>query len=59
MHVPVTPLGIEKVLHGHLPAADDDTGLIVFRLDPTAADSATSAPATCSPRPPSWRCPPS
>jgi fructoselysine-6-P-deglycase FrlB-like protein len=37
LHVPVTPLGIEKVLHGHLPAADDDTGLIVFRLDPTAA----------------------
>ncbi len=36
LHVPVTPLGIEKVLHGHLPAADDDTGLIVFRLDPTA-----------------------
>ena len=38
VHVPVTPLGIEKVLHGHLPAADDDTGLIVFRLDPTAAE---------------------
>jgi fructoselysine-6-P-deglycase FrlB-like protein len=38
VHVPVTPLGIEKVLHGHLPAADDRTGLVVFRLDPTAAD---------------------
>jgi glutamine---fructose-6-phosphate transaminase (isomerizing) len=38
VHVPVTPLGIEKVLHGHLPAADDDTGLIVFRLDPSAAE---------------------
>jgi fructoselysine-6-P-deglycase FrlB-like protein len=38
VHVPVTPLGMEKVLHGHLPAADDDTGLIVFRLDPTAAE---------------------
>ena len=38
MHVPVTPLGIEKVLHGHLPAADDRTGIVVFRLHPTAAD---------------------
>jgi glucosamine--fructose-6-phosphate aminotransferase (isomerizing) len=33
-HVPVTPLGIEKVLHGHLPAADERTGVIVLRLDP-------------------------
>jgi glucosamine--fructose-6-phosphate aminotransferase (isomerizing) len=32
-HVPVTPLGIEKLLHGHLPAADARTGLIVLRLD--------------------------
>jgi len=38
VHVPATPLGTEKVLHGHLPAAVDDTGLIVFRLDPTAAE---------------------
>jgi fructoselysine-6-P-deglycase FrlB-like protein len=38
VHVPVTPLGIEKVLHGHLPAADDRTGIVVFRLDPTAKD---------------------
>jgi glucosamine--fructose-6-phosphate aminotransferase (isomerizing) len=36
VHVPVTPLGIEKVLHGHLPAADGRTGVIVIRLDPTA-----------------------
>jgi glutamine---fructose-6-phosphate transaminase (isomerizing) len=33
-HVPVTPLGIEKVLHGHLPAADERTGVVVLRLDP-------------------------
>jgi glucosamine--fructose-6-phosphate aminotransferase (isomerizing) len=32
-HVPVTPLGIEKVLHGHLPAADARTGLVVLRCD--------------------------
>jgi glutamine---fructose-6-phosphate transaminase (isomerizing) len=37
-HVPVTPLGIEKVLHGHLPAADRRTGLIVMRYDPRAAE---------------------
>lgn len=35
VHVPVTPLGIEKVLHGHLPAADERTGLIVIRVDPS------------------------
>jgi fructoselysine-6-P-deglycase FrlB-like protein len=33
-HLPTTPLGIEKVLHGHLPAADSRTGLIVIRVDP-------------------------
>jgi glucosamine--fructose-6-phosphate aminotransferase (isomerizing) len=33
VHVPVTPLGIEKLLHGHLPAADSRTGLIVLRFD--------------------------
>jgi glutamine---fructose-6-phosphate transaminase (isomerizing) len=32
-HVPVTPLGIEKILHGHLPAADSRTGLVVLRFD--------------------------
>jgi fructoselysine-6-P-deglycase FrlB-like protein len=37
-HVPTTPLGLEKLLHGHLPAADERTGLVVFRLDPTAAE---------------------
>jgi glucosamine 6-phosphate synthetase-like amidotransferase/phosphosugar isomerase protein len=36
LHVPVTPLGIEKVLHGHLPAADARTGIVVIRVDPTS-----------------------
>lgn len=36
VHVPVTPLGMEKVLHGHLPAADERTGLVVIRVDPSA-----------------------
>jgi fructoselysine-6-P-deglycase FrlB-like protein len=34
-HVPVTPLGAEKVLHGHLPAAGPETGAVILRLDPT------------------------
>jgi fructoselysine-6-P-deglycase FrlB-like protein len=33
VHVPVTPLGLEKILHGHLPAAGARTGLVVLRLD--------------------------
>jgi glucosamine--fructose-6-phosphate aminotransferase (isomerizing) len=37
LHVPVTPLGIEKVLHGHLPATDSRTGIVVLRIDPTSA----------------------
>jgi glutamine---fructose-6-phosphate transaminase (isomerizing) len=37
-HVPVTPLGVEKVLHGHLPAADARTGLVVLRADPHARE---------------------
>src|SRR6201999_4191364 len=32
-HRPCTPLGLEKVLHGHLPAADARTGLILLRFD--------------------------
>ena len=35
VHVPVTPLGAEKVLHGHLPAAGAETGAVILRLDPT------------------------
>jgi fructoselysine-6-P-deglycase FrlB-like protein len=37
-HVPVTPLGLEKLLHGHLPAADARTGLVLLRIDPRAAE---------------------
>jgi glucosamine--fructose-6-phosphate aminotransferase (isomerizing) len=36
LHVPVTPLGIEKVLHGHLPAAGGRTGIVVLRIDQSA-----------------------
>jgi fructoselysine-6-P-deglycase FrlB-like protein len=35
-HVPVTPIGIEKVLHGHLPAADRRTGIVIIRAHPGA-----------------------
>ena len=34
-HVPVTPLGAEKVLHGHLPAAGAETGAVLLRFDPS------------------------
>lgn len=37
-HVPATPLGAEKVLHGHLPAADEHTGLVLLRFDPDHRD---------------------
>jgi glutamine---fructose-6-phosphate transaminase (isomerizing) len=37
LHKPVTPLGLEKVLHGHLPAADGRTGIVILRIDPTSA----------------------
>jgi glutamine---fructose-6-phosphate transaminase (isomerizing) len=33
VHVPTTPLGLEKVLHGHLPAADARTGVVLLRID--------------------------
>jgi glucosamine--fructose-6-phosphate aminotransferase (isomerizing) len=36
-HVPVTQLGLEKLLHGHLPAADERTGLVLLRIDPREA----------------------
>jgi glutamine---fructose-6-phosphate transaminase (isomerizing) len=38
IHIPTTPLGVEKVLHGHLPAADRDTGLVLLRFDPDHRD---------------------
>jgi glutamine---fructose-6-phosphate transaminase (isomerizing) len=37
-HIPCTPLGIEKVLHGHLPAASAGTGLILLRYDDRERD---------------------
>jgi glucosamine--fructose-6-phosphate aminotransferase (isomerizing) len=37
VHLPVTPLGPEKVLHGHLPACDARTGVVILRLDPRAS----------------------
>src|SRR4051812_28939258 len=36
-HTPTPPRGIEKVLHGPLPAADARTGIIVIRVDPHEA----------------------
>ncbi|MGO9972499.1 MAG: hypothetical protein ACLPZR_07015 [Solirubrobacteraceae bacterium] len=36
-HVPCTPLGTEKILHGHLPAADARTGAVLIRFDPSHA----------------------
>ena len=37
--VPTTPLGAEKILHGHLPAADEHTGLVLLRYDPDHAEA--------------------
>jgi fructoselysine-6-P-deglycase FrlB-like protein len=37
-HVPVTPLGLEKLLHGHLPACDARTGVVLLRVDPRQAE---------------------
>jgi glucosamine--fructose-6-phosphate aminotransferase (isomerizing) len=37
LHLPATPIGMEKVLHGHLPAADASTGIVVIRADPAQA----------------------
>jgi fructoselysine-6-P-deglycase FrlB-like protein len=36
-HIPCTSLGVEKVLHGHLPAADARTGAVLLRFDPAHA----------------------
>jgi fructoselysine-6-P-deglycase FrlB-like protein len=36
VHLPTTPLGLEKVLHGHLPAADARTGVVLLRIDQRA-----------------------
>jgi len=51
VHVPTTPLGAEKVLHGHLPAADQDTGLVLLRFDPDlreARDARSAAVAAAA-----------
>lgn len=37
-HLPCTPLGTEKVLHGHLPAADSRTGAVLLRFDASHGD---------------------
>jgi fructoselysine-6-P-deglycase FrlB-like protein len=38
VHVPTTPLGTEKALHGHLPAAEaGTTGVVLLRFDATHA----------------------
>jgi glucosamine--fructose-6-phosphate aminotransferase (isomerizing) len=37
VHLPSTPIGLEKVLHGHLPACDERTGMVLLRLDPRQA----------------------
>ncbi len=36
-HLPCTPLGVEQVLHGHLAAADMQTGIVLLRFDPAQA----------------------
>jgi fructoselysine-6-P-deglycase FrlB-like protein len=38
VHVPTTPLGLEKVLHGHLPACDSRTGVVLLRIDRHAGE---------------------
>jgi fructoselysine-6-P-deglycase FrlB-like protein len=38
VHLPTTPLGLEKVLHGHLPAADARTGVVLIRIDQRAGE---------------------
>jgi fructoselysine-6-P-deglycase FrlB-like protein len=45
-HLPCTPLGTEKVLHGHLPAADGQTGAVLLRFDPAQATGRDRRTAT-------------
>jgi glutamine---fructose-6-phosphate transaminase (isomerizing) len=35
-HIPSTPFGVEKILHGHLPAATARSGLVLLRYDGSA-----------------------
>ncbi|MDP9235522.1 MAG: SIS domain-containing protein [Actinomycetota bacterium] len=37
-HIPCTPLGVEKILHGHLPAATARSGLVLLRYDGSEHD---------------------
>ena len=37
VYVATTPMGAEKILHGHLPAADASTGIVLLRFDPSFA----------------------
>src|SRR4051812_9753033 len=48
VHTPVTPLGLEKVLHGHLPAADARTGVVVIRVDPSSWPERGPRPAAAT-----------
>jgi fructoselysine-6-P-deglycase FrlB-like protein len=45
-HIPCTPLGVEKILHGHLPAADPRTGAVLVRFDPAQASIRDARAAT-------------
>jgi glutamine---fructose-6-phosphate transaminase (isomerizing) len=38
VHIPSTSFGVEKVLHGHLPAATAHSGLILLRYEGSAHD---------------------
>lgn len=37
-HIPCTPFGVEKILHGHLPAATARSGLVILRYDSSEHD---------------------
>ena len=49
-YVPTTPMGAEKVLHGHLPAADASTGIVLLRFDPSFAAARDARAETSSRR---------
>ena len=59
IYVPTTPLGAEKVLHGHLPAADRDTGIVLLRFDPDRRDERDRRSADVAAAAASWTCRPS
>ena len=51
--MPTTPMGAEKVLHGHLPAADASTGSCCCASTRRSPRRATRGPGTSSRR---WTC---